>query len=252
LESGGKRIRALLCLTSFEMFGGQYEEIEPFLVAIEYIHTYSLIHDDLPDMDDSSMRRGKPSNHKRFGEAMAILAGDALLTDAFQLMSRSILPAEKVLLTIQRIAVAAGSAGMVGGQALDMTIDSSQSNLEDIAKMQFLKTAALIEASTISGGILGQAEPRELSLLETFGKKIGQAFQMADDLLDLETATFSGKDSGLDQKNNKPTMLRQLGVLETKLRCKSLFTEALGALSELAKPTELMVALAESMIERKS
>jgi geranylgeranyl diphosphate synthase type II len=198
------------------------------------------------------MRRGKPSNHKRFGEAMAILAGDALLTDAFEVMSRSMLPADRVLLTIQHIAAAAGSGGMVGGQALDMTMDPSQPDLEDIDKMQFLKTAALIEACASAGGILGGAGEVELSLLKTFGKKMGQVFQMTDDLLDLESTIHSGKDTGLDQKNNKPTMLRQLGVLETKLRCKSLFSEAISALSDIARPTELMLALAQSMIERKS
>ncbi len=250
VEAGGKRIRALLCLASFEMFGGKYEDIEPFLVALEFIHTYSLIHDDLPAMDDSSMRRGKPSNHKRFGEAMAILAGDGLLTDAFSLMTRSSFPAERILRATHCIGVAAGSGGMVGGQALDMTIGNAPHSIDDVCQMQNLKTSAIIAACVVTGGILSGREPKETAHLETFGEKIGQAFQLADDLLDVKPSEESGKDSGIDQKNNKPTMIRHLGTENTKARCRTLFEEAVHALSNIDRPNQLLVAVAETMIER--
>jgi geranylgeranyl diphosphate synthase type II len=250
LEAPGKRIRALLCLGCYEIFGGKYSAVEPFLVALEMIHAYSLIHDDLPAMDDSQMRRGKPTNHRQYGEAMAILAGDALLTDAFVLMTESDLGADKVLLATRRIARSAGSWGMVAGQALDVSISPTHDSIHEIEQMQRLKTGELITTAVVVGGILGGANSRELSLLEAFGQKMGQAFQMADDLLDLERMENSGKDSGIDYKNQKPTMLFLLGLEKTKLRCQELVGEASQNIISLERPCEFMLALAKTMIER--
>lgn len=215
LLAGGKRLRPALCLTAAALCGLTDEaSIMPFAAAIEMIHTYSLIHDDLPAMDDDDLRRGKPSNHKAFGEAMAILAGDALLADAFAFMCSAPLPPERVVRAVGALARAAGGRGMAGGQALDMLrTGRDHVALEDLRRMHALKTGALIKASCVCGGLLAGAGGAMPAALETYGAALGTAFQIADDILDCtaDTATL-GKPAGSDAAQGKCTYPAVLGL----------------------------------------
>ncbi len=184
--SGGKRIRPLLVMSSAYLVGGDPERVLPFACAVEMIHTYSLIHDDLPAMDNDDFRRGQATSHRVFGEAMAILAGDALLTDAFYLMSdaQSGFKAEAVLRVINLLSKAVGSQGMVGGQAVDIEV-SNKAISEDLIRWVHLhKTALFLKISAMIGAILYEADERSISLLDDFGSAFGMAFQIADDILD--------------------------------------------------------------------
>ena len=190
LHSDGKRIRPILCLAACELVCGSYEKALPAACAIEMIHTYSLIHDDLPSMDDDDTRRGKPANHRVFGEATATLAGDALLTDAFALMASECLSAgvepRLVARVILTVADAAGSKGMVAGQSLDLEMKGdARSSAERVTRANLMKTAKMFTASVLSGGMIGGAGERELSSLKSYSEKIGLAFQIRDDVLDL-------------------------------------------------------------------
>ncbi len=219
LMAGGKRIRPVLCLATARMFGLEATTTMPFAAAIECIHTYSLIHDDLPAMDDDDLRRGKPSNHKQFTEATAILAGDALLTDAFAFMaSIPHVPAGRTLKAIQVIAKAAGSSGMVGGQFLDMAF-TAQTNitLEQLAKMHSMKTGALLCAPCVTGAILAGATNADINSMAQFGTELGAAFQIMDDILDLTgTEEELGKPIGSDEAMNKTTYPSLLGIQASK------------------------------------
>jgi geranylgeranyl diphosphate synthase type II len=184
LESGGKRFRPLLCLGACQAVGGSVRKALAVACAIEFIHTYSLVHDDLPAMDNADERRGQPSCHRRFGEATAILVGDALLTRAFELLSADGIP--NVVAIMRTLGKACGTSGLIGGQVLDLTFNVQRSTfnvkqLEEIAKR---KTAALIEASVVTGGLAGQASPHELESLRRYGSRLGLAFQLKDDLHD--------------------------------------------------------------------
>lgn len=189
LHSDGKRLRPILCLAASELVCGSYEKALPAACAIEMIHTYSLVHDDLPSMDDDDTRRGKPSNHRVFGEAVATLAGDALLTDAFGVMASGCLSAgvepRVVAGVISVVAEAAGSGGMVAGQSLDLeTRGADEPSAELLTRVNLLKTARIFTASVVSGAMIGGAGKRELSSLESYSKKVGLAFQIRDDVLD--------------------------------------------------------------------
>ncbi|HWR57847.1 MAG TPA: farnesyl diphosphate synthase, partial [Thermodesulfovibrionales bacterium] len=184
--AGGKRLRPILALASYEACGGRVEDIVPYASALELIHTYSLIHDDLPAMDDDDLRRGKPTNHKVFGEAMAILAGDALLTEAFYLLSlRSnpevSVPGSALLRVIRDIAMSAGTHGMVGGQAEDILCENRVMEREDLAFIHAHKTGALITASVRMGGILARTGKKKFHALTRYGENVGLAFQVIDD-----------------------------------------------------------------------
>jgi geranylgeranyl diphosphate synthase, type II len=218
--AGGKRLRPILCIAASEAVGGTIGRVLPIACAIEMIHTYSLIHDDLPSMDDDLMRRGIPTNHSVFGEATAILAGDALLTDAFSLIanygiSSGIAPFVIVEI-IRDISTAAGSQGMVGGQAFDLALEGKKEPLEIIEKMDSLKTGALIEASITSGGRVGGADGDRIYHLKSYARALGFAFQITDDVLDIEGGTEVGKDRGGDVRKKKATYPGIIGVERAK------------------------------------
>ena len=211
LMSGGKRIRPILLLEFYKVCGGIDDCAYNFACAIEMIHTYSLIHDDLPCMDNDDMRRGKPACHKAFGEGMALLAGDDLLTEAFGVCAKTLgLPADRISKAITYLASAAGTAGMVGGQLIDTEIDIS--NEQMLFKMYSLKTCALIRASAVCGVILAGGDEKMISIAEEYAENLGLAFQIIDDILDTEgnLATI-GKPVGSDEKNDKNTALKILG-----------------------------------------
>lgn len=225
LLAGGKRLRPVLCLVGAALFDSKLVgsgAVMPFAVAIECIHTYSLIHDDLPAMDDDDLRRGKPSSHKAFGEATAILAGDALLTDAFVFMTRAGLdggiPAERVLKAINTLALAVGSSGMVGGQFLDMEYTAkSDKTLEELKAMQAAKTGAFITASCLCGAILAGADEARLRKVAAYGRNLGAAFQIVDDILD-ETGDEAvlGKPVGSDTEQGKVTYPTLVGLEQSR------------------------------------
>ena len=215
LFAGGKRVRPVLCLASAGLFGMPAQQVLPFAGAFECIHTYSLIHDDLPAMDDDDLRRGRPSNHKQFDEATAILAGDALLTDAFFFMaSVADVPADRVLQALAEVAVAAGSQGMVGGQFLDMRYTGMAGvQLEQLAAMHAMKTGALLTAPCVCGAILAGASTADVQKLRHFGQHLGVAFQIVDDILDeIGTEEELGKPVGSDRSAGKNTYPSLVGL----------------------------------------
>ncbi|MFO7263432.1 MAG: hypothetical protein A6D91_02790 [Bacillaceae bacterium G1] len=263
LLAGGKRIRPLLTLAAAEAVSGQWEKWLPFAAAIELVHTYSLIHDDLPAMDDDDFRRGKPTNHKVFGEAMAILAGDALLTHAFTLIARAgreqDVDADIVLQVMEELSWAAGPAGMVGGQVLDLrAADGSGVPVEGDAaslleQIHRKKTAALIRACVRIGGLLGQANAQQLHALSVYGLHLGLAFQIRDDLLDLtgETALM-GKTAGSDQRAGKLTYPRLFGVEQTVRLVQEHTEAAKQALQAVNIQGQWLLEIANRLAERLS
>ncbi|MFA7164314.1 MAG: polyprenyl synthetase family protein [Desulfoplanes sp.] len=214
LLAGGKRLRPVLCLAWAELFGAAEENILPFAAGIECIHTYSLIHDDLPAMDDDDLRRGKPSSHKRFGEALAILAGDGLLNEAFTLMLTSRVPAPCLVSAMQSMADASGARGMVGGQVLDLEYTGLQNiHLEQLRAMHAQKTGALIRSSCACGAILAGASLDDQMRASRYGAAIGLAFQVVDDILDVVGDEQDlGKPVGSDQELGKNTYPALLGL----------------------------------------
>ena len=214
LEAGGKRVRPVLCLLACEAVGGTAAQALPGALALEYIHTYSLIHDDLPAMDDDDLRRGRPTNHKVFGEGHAILAGDALLTEAFGLLAAADLDPVKRAEALALLAEGAGWRGMAGGQALDLEGETLAAyDLDHLRLIHRLKTGALLRASVEIGAVLGGAAPEERSALRAYGEAIGLAFQIQDDILDA-TATEAdlGKRAGKDARRGKITYPSLLGL----------------------------------------
>ncbi len=217
LFAGGKRIRPILAIIGSEIVGGSIQTVMPLAVAIECIHTYSLIHDDLPAMDDDDLRRGKPTAHKVFGEAVAILAGDALLNLAFEIMltgpAMRTLPTERLLKATGCLAKASGSSGLIAGQVVDMLSEGKKVDSEQIEFIMKNKTASLISASIKSGAILGGGTKEEVELLGLFGEKLGIAFQIRDDVLDYEGRSSDlGKNVGKDEKRGKATFPSILGI----------------------------------------
>jgi geranylgeranyl diphosphate synthase, type II len=216
LEAGGKRLRPMLLFATIEGFGRDFKESMPVACAIEMIHTYSLIHDDLPAMDNDDLRRGKPTNHKVFGEATAILAGDALLTYAFQViatMSETFVDSSQKLRLIVELTKAAGPEGMVGGQAADMEGENKKLTLTELEYIHHHKTGDLLSYSIISGAILAKASDKDVDNLRGFAKHLGLAFQIKDDILDIEGSEESlGKPVGSDMNNEKSTYPKLLGI----------------------------------------
>lgn len=253
--AGGKRVRPVLMLAACETVGGELEQAMSAACAMEMIHTYSLIHDDLPAMDDDDFRRGNPTNHKVYGEATAILAGDALLTEAFILLSSESGgdPAAK-LRVIHEIANASGSRGMVGGQVVDM--ESEGKGEIDLATLSYIhthKTGALIRASVRAGAILGGASAGDLDALTRYADAIGLAFQIADDILDVEGTTEElGKDAGSDQARGKATYPALVGLEASKARAQELVQMALDALSGFDERAEPLRLIASYIVKRKS
>ncbi|MFO7604872.1 MAG: polyprenyl synthetase family protein [Desulfurivibrionaceae bacterium] len=254
LFAGGKRVRPILCLAACEAVGGAVSHALPAAVALECIHTYSLIHDDLPAMDDDELRRGKPTSHMLYGEAGAILAGDGLLTLAFELLS-SKLPADiepaDQLGIINIIARAAGSLGMVGGQAMDIVSEGKEIEVETLREIHSRKTGALISAAVQSGAVIGGATPEQFSSLTTYGEKIGLAFQIVDDLLNVEgTAEQLGKAAGSDADRNKATYPALYGLERTRQLAEESVAEALDALAHFDEYSDPLRQLASYIISR--
>jgi len=220
--AGGKRLRPILAMTAFEMVGGKGKIILPVACALELIHTYSLIHDDLPCMDNDDLRRGKLTSHKVFGSGMAILAGDALHALAFEILAKCENP-----LAFEEVAKAIGTFGMVGGQAADLEAEGKDISLDEIKYIHTHKTAQLIKASVRVGAILGKANKKELEALTSYGEKFGLAFQIMDDILDIEGKTKEiGKKVGSDKVKEKATFPKVAGLEKSKLTAKRLLGEA--------------------------
>lgn len=256
--AGGKRIRPILMLAACEAVGGSISRAMPAACAMEMIHTYSLIHDDLPAMDDDDFRRGNPTNHKVFGEAVAILAGDALLTEAFILLStpepQGSPPATAMVQVIHEIARCAGSRGMVGGQVVDM--ESEGKPEIDLATVQYIhthKTGALIKASVKAGAILGGADAAHLAAITRYGEAVGLAFQIADDILDIEGTTEEiGKDAGSDEARGKATYPAVIGLTDSKRRAVELVEMALESLAGFDHRADPLREIATYIVKRKS
>jgi geranylgeranyl diphosphate synthase type II len=262
LLAGGKRIRPVLCLAAAEAVGGKSEDALPAACALEMIHTYSLIHDDLPAMDDDDLRRGKPTSHVAFDEATAILAGDALLTLAFQILSAAgpsaagrLKTAEQAfrrLEVIQCISIAAGYRGMIQGQMLDMTAEGRVLSLDELASMHALKTGALIEASLYCGAVMGGGSDRQIELIRTYAENIGLAFQVTDDILNVEgDPKVMGKAVGTDTLRRKSTYPSVLGLEKSKQFAQNLVNKALRAIESFDNKSDPLRAIAAYIINRK-
>ena len=232
LLSGGKRIRPALTLAVCRLFGGREEDALPFACALEMVHTYSLIHDDLPCMDDDDFRRGRPTNHKVFGEANAVLAGDGLLTAAFAVLAEAPLPPERICQGVTTLAQAAGPAGMVGGQVLDLLGEGQSLTEEEITRIENLKTGCMIEAAARLGAIAAGSTPQEEAAAADYARKLGLAFQVRDDLLDVvgDEAEF-GKPIGSDLANGKSTFAALKGVAACEAWVDELTQEAIAYLN---------------------
>jgi len=255
LFAGGKRLRPVLCMASAETVGGSARAVLPVACALEMIHTYSLIHDDLPAMDDDDYRRGKPSNHKMFGEGIAILAGDALLTEAFCLLSERnpAIPPETGLAVLHEIAAAAGFQGMVGGQVADLGAEGEAVDMERVRYIHTHKTQALITVSIRAGALLAGAGSDDLDALSAYGDKTGLAFQIADDILDIESSrTVLGKDTGSDEGRGKATYPALLGVERSREEMHGLVEGALSAIRCFGESADPLRMIAQFIAERKS
>jgi geranylgeranyl diphosphate synthase, type II len=256
LEAGGKRLRPVLTLAVADTFGADEHEVIEVACAIEMVHTYSLIHDDLPAMDDSALRRGKPTCHRVFGEAVAILAGDALLTHAFEVLARygrKEFCAKKAVRIIAELAKAAGVEGMLGGQILDLEAEGKELTAEQIEKISILKTGTMLKAAVRCGAIAAGASESELVILTRFASSLGTAFQIVDDLLDIEgTAEELGKPIGSDSAHGKATYPAVFGRREASLKAEQFHRQAVGGLDQLERPTELLRSLADRIVFRKN
>jgi geranylgeranyl diphosphate synthase type II len=251
--AGGKRLRPILVLEAAKLIGANEDDILEAACALEMIHSYSLIHDDLPCMDDDDFRRGKPTNHKVFGEAIAVLAGDSLLTYAFELMTEiKNVSADKVLLAIRELAKASGNRGMVGGQVADIMAEGRNIDSDELEYIHTHKTGALLKASVRIGAILAGATDEELAALTTYAKEIGLGFQIVDDILDIEgDAKKLGKDIGSDLDRDKATFPAIYGLEESKKMASATCKRAKEALSIFGEDAKLLLQLADYIIERE-
>lgn len=253
--SGGKRLRPILMIASCEAFGGKDETVLPIACSLEMIHTYSLIHDDLPCMDDDSLRRGVPTNHNVYGEAVAVLAGDALLTDAFNIVIREGLSAgirPKILVdVVAELSKAAGSNGMIRGQAIDLALEGiNDVSVDQVEKMHLLKTGALIEFAVTMGAKLGGASDKEIKKLSTYAKSLGLAFQIIDDVLDVEGGKDTGKETGADARNKKTTYPEIVGLKKSKKKAEDLTKRALRSIKDLDDKATPLREIAEYLSNR--
>ncbi len=255
--AGGKRLRPILMIAASEAVGGSASQVMHAACAMEMIHTYSLIHDDLPAMDNDDFRRGRPTNHKVYGDAVAILAGDALLTEAFRLLSdaeaNQSTPPETVLRVIELVARYAGSQGMVGGQVVDMESEGQEIDFPTLEYIHTHKTGGLILASVQVGALLGGGDEQQFAALSRFGGAAGLAFQIADDILDVvgDQAEL-GKDVGSDQARGKATYPALLGLAEARQRANELCDIAVDALTPLGAAAEPLQTLARYIVDRNS
>ncbi|MCP9772917.1 polyprenyl synthetase family protein [Synechococcus sp. Tobar12-5m-g] len=251
LLAGGKRLRPILCLAACELAGGDGSLAMPTAVALEMVHTMSLIHDDLPAMDNDDLRRGRPTNHKVYGEAKAILAGDALLTRAFEMVAlRSPgVPPERLLAVVGELSLAAGAPGLVGGQVVDLECEAKQVDLDTLEYIHLHKTGALLRACVVSGALIAGASEPLLGALRTYARGIGLAFQIIDDILDLTASSeVLGKTAGKDLAADKTTYPKLLGLEESRRRAEDLVQEAKAVLQPWeAQP---LLALADYITSR--
>ena len=252
LMAGGKRLRPNLCLAAAEAVGGNSHDALTAACAVEMIHTYSLIHDDLPAMDDDELRRGKPTCHIAFDEATAILAGDALLTMAFETFtSLPGCPPERCLEIAHIVAVAAGSRGMVQGQMLDMLSQGTALTLEALEHLHSLKTGALIEASLAVGALVGDGNPEQIETLRIYGRRVGLAFQVVDDILNVEgDPAVMGKAAGTDQLRLKNSYPAFLGLEKSRKLAQDLIRQALAAISAFDAKAAPLRAIAGFVVAR--
>jgi geranylgeranyl diphosphate synthase type II len=255
LFAGGKRIRPILCLMACRAVGGRMNKALPTACALEYLHTYSLIHDDLPALDNDDYRRGRLSCHKKFGEATAILAGDALLTEAFSLLSRrevmkEVQPRTRIRV-IREIAGAAGIQGMVAGQEADLEAEKKKVSLPFLLYIHNHKTGALIKASLVCGGLIGEGTTSEIRSLTKFGERIGLVFQIKDDLLNVEgQAKLMGKKTGTDEKKAKATFPVLMGMEQSKRLSQELVDEAGKTLKGFGSRADPLIALGDYILLR--
>lgn len=252
LKNGGKRIRPLLTLYFSELAGGNKEAAMKLGCALEMIHTYSLIHDDLPCMDNDDMRRGKPSCHIAFGEANALLAGDALLTEAFYLAAKSKISDANANLAVKYLSEFAGVRGMVMGQVLDLQFENTEPTLDDIKKMYSLKTCALLKCACVLGYLTGKNNNEEIELICKYAENIGLAFQITDDILDvISDSETLGKPVGSDEKNNKPTFVRLYGLEKSQELVNELTKSAISILQSFDGNSEKIIKLTLALALRK-
>lgn len=253
LTAGGKRIRPILTIASYEALGGKSKSILPVASAIELIHTYSLIHDDLPAMDNDDFRRNKPTNHRVFGEATAILAGDALLTDAFGIISNTPTRPNTLNSVIREITHACGPHGMVGGQMTDIMLEGKKAKKSDIIYIHTHKTGALIRAAVRIGAIMAGATINKLNSLTRYGEDIGLAFQIVDDILDIiGTDRELGKSVGADIARGKNTYPSVLGMEESRKKAELLIKGALTAIKNFDSKAEPLREIAKYILTRRS
>jgi len=258
LLAGGKRVRPVMCIAACEMFGGTEAQAMPTAVAIEMIHTMSLIHDDLPAMDDDDMRRGSPTNHVVFGDDVAILAGDALLSTSFEHCcagSTAVdVPPVTIVECVRRLGEAVGAVGLAGGQVMDLECEAKQGvSLEELTWIHTHKTAKLLEVSVATGALLGGANGRDVKQCETFANDIGIAFQVADDILDVTaTSEALGKTAGKDEETDKTTYPKLMGLDGARAEAERLYQEAIDSVVPYGDAAVPLIAIAKYIVERNS
>lgn len=251
LTLGGKRIRPIIMLEFCKLFGGDIQNVINFAVALEMIHTYSLIHDDLPCMDNDDMRRGKPSCHIKFGEDIALLAGDTLLTESFKIAANSKACDCLKIKAISILAERAGLHGMIGGQVMDLSFEKNKPDLDLLRTMYIKKTGCLISAAAEIGAIIGGATDEEVTIAKNYAVNLGLAFQIIDDILDVTgDEAVLGKPIGSDDENGKTTFVTILGLEKAKTVAKELTDEALGLLSMLSGDTTNLKLITSYLLER--
>lgn len=256
LLAGGKRLRPILCLAGAEAVGGEPEIAMPAALALEMIHTYSLIHDDLPVMDDDDLRRGRPTCHKVFGEALAVLAGDGLLTEGFRVLARAgrsnRVESGRILAALEVIASAAGPEGMVAGQTADLESEGRAVDEDAVRFIHFNKTAALISASVASGAILGGGTEEQIHALERYGRHTGLAFQIMDDILDVEgDANQMGKSTGMDSIHDKATYPKVIGLEKSREAAEDQVRRAVDSLNGFGPEADPLRKIAAYFITRR-
>jgi geranylgeranyl diphosphate synthase type II len=253
LMAGGKRIRPILTIATYEALNGRSKSVIPVAASLELIHTYSLIHDDLPAMDNDDFRRNMPTNHRVFGEATAILAGDALLTEAFNIILKTrIEPATKVSI-LNELTEACGPAGMVGGQLMDIILEGKKAKKKELVYIHTHKTGAFIRATVRIGGIMAGASPSQMRSLTEYGEKVGHAFQIVDDMLDITGISEEmGKTTGSDAVKGKNTYPLIFGLKNSRKIAETLVDESIKAIERIDGNTETLKAIAGYILERKS
>lgn len=255
--AGGKRLRPILLIASAEALGGKRETVLPFAGAIEMIHTYTLIHDDLPALDNDDFRRGRPANHKIFGEAAAVLAGDGLLTTAFQVMTDVTLmdgiPAPIICRVTNEIARAVGTLGTIGGQIVDMQSEEQRIDISTLEYIHTHKTGKMICAAVRAGAILAGGSEKEIKVLTDYGEKIGLAFQIVDDVLDIEGDQKKlGKDVGSDIEKDKATYPSILGIDESKTKANKLVEQGIASLRDIGEKGKILNDIARYIVKRRA